>query len=122
MKRYAIANKNNTAYYSYGHETVDAAKEALIFAINHHDPFAHIVEYEFRSAEEQIQYLTEELKAARQCRDMAIADLYEMANCETCGYRGLACMAKTHEDEIDHSCYKWRGEMEFLNERRTDDD
>ena len=61
--------------------------------------------------------------AAVKCRcDAAVADLYKAADCSTCGYRDSGCRAKTHEDEMNHSCYKWRGEMEFLNERRTDDD
>ena len=117
MKQYAIANRDGTAFYSSGHETIYAAKEALIFAIRQHDPFAHIVEREIETAEEKLQKLSEDYHRTKLALNAAIADLYKVADCKTCGYRGSACRGKTHEDEMDHSsCYKWGGEMELSDD------
>ena len=117
MKQYAIANRDNTAFYSSGLETIHDAKDALIFAIMHHDPFAHIVERDIETMEERLAKLSEEHARTKLALNAAIADLYKVADCKTCGYRGSACRAKTHEDEMDHSsCYKWGGEMELSDD------
>ena len=122
MKRYSIFNRDCSVCYSADHTSIDSAKDTLIYAIRNLDPFAHMVEHEDEITKEKLQKLLEVFLVTKVSQGAAIADLYKAADCKTCGYQGSGCRAKTHEDEIDHSCYKWRGEMEFLNERRTDDD
>ena len=98
MKRYAVANRDETGYYSSGYDTpAGAAKVALEFALSH-DPFAHIVEYE---------YFKE--------RNAAIHDMQIVARtmCKACKHRLSITECEIYGRKKTDACYcgrfEWRG-------------
>lgn len=112
MKRYAVANRDETGYYSSGYDTpAGAAKVALEFALSH-DPFAHIVEYEFETAEELNARLC--LKYFKE-RNAAIHDMQIVARtmCKACKHRLSITECEIYGRKRTDACYcgrfEWRG-------------
>lgn len=129
MKRYNVANRDETGYYSSGFDTWHEANDLLSLA-KAHDPYAHIVEREVMTEVERLQAELEEerthhqhtLECARQFeaewasmkreRDALMEDFdkYRIRNiqqtsgvyaCDLCKYGG-----DPYRDEVGKKCPK----------------
>lgn len=78
MKRYNVANRDETGYYSSGFDTWHEANDLLSLAKTH-DPNAHIVELEVMTEVERLQA---ELEKVKRDRDAAMNDIAHI--CHTC--------------------------------------
>ena len=117
MKKYAVANGDETAYYSHGYENAENAQMSLEFALNH-DPKAHIVEYEVVTLQERYEALKVELEQVKHERDAAVKDL-EYAGSENGEFCSICKYSVPGECEIrkfyHNHCWEWRG-VEVIND------
>lgn len=105
MKMFAVANADETAYYTYGHKDKGDASLALAFA-KAHDHGAHIVELEIETPDEKIERLMMELEQVKRELNAAMADINMCCPCEVCTRSCTYDKVNPYDECAD---FEWRG-------------